>query len=219
VRRFQARAVIAGVTLPLCFAAFGVGACFAQLSNSGNGPTGLGSMSQRNLSAARQAAARGQTAPPPVLPGTKAAPDAIAPGTLGPDALPDDLLFDSINRGDIVTARDALNRGASLEARNILGQTPLELSVDLGRNEITFMLLSRRDEDSSSRQIARTGIGSSGPVAAIAESVKPERRAVRAALPVADSSEASAPAPRFFSGNGGTAIPAAGFVGFGGVTR
>jgi hypothetical protein len=215
VRRFQARAVIAGVTLPLCFLAYGVEACFAQ----SGGQFGLGSMSQRNLSAARQSATQGQAAPPPVLPGTKAAPEAVAPGTLGADALPDDALFDSINRGDIVTARDAMSRGASLEARNILGQTPLELSVDLGRNDITFMLLSRRDEDSSSRQIARTGTDATGHVAAVAEPVRPMRRPMRVALPAAEATEPSTPMPRLFSGNGGAAIPAAGFIGFGGVTR
>jgi hypothetical protein len=221
VRRCHVRAVIAGVTLPLCFVAFGVGACFAQMGQSGNGQFGLGSMSQRNLSAARGSAGHGQAAPPPVLPGTKTAPEAVAPGTLGPDALPDETLFDAINRGDIATARDALNRGASLEARNMLGQTPLELSVDLGRNDITFMLLSRRDEDSSSRQIARTGTGvdSVGTSATVAEPAKPVRRPVRATLPVAAAEEPSTPAPRLFSGNGGAAIPAAGFVGFGGVTR
>ena len=45
---------------------------------------------------------------------------------------PNDALFDAINRGDIAAARDAISRGADLGARNILGMTPMELSVDLG---------------------------------------------------------------------------------------
>jgi hypothetical protein len=57
---------------------------------------------------------------------------------------PTDALFDAINRGDIGTARDAISRGADLHGHNVLGMTPLELSVDLGRNDISFMLLSMR---------------------------------------------------------------------------
>ena len=66
---------------------------------------------------------------------------------------PTDALFDAINRGDIATARDAISRGADLQGQNILGMTPLELSVDLGRNDISFMLLSMRAaDDGRSRQ-------------------------------------------------------------------
>ena len=51
------------------------------------------------------------------------------------------------------TARDAISRGADLQGHNILGMTPLELSVDLGRNDISFMLLSMRAaDDGRSRQ-------------------------------------------------------------------
>ena len=57
---------------------------------------------------------------------------------------PNDALFDAINRGDIAAARDALSRGAELDAHNLLGMTPMELSVDLGRNDISFLLLSYR---------------------------------------------------------------------------
>jgi ankyrin repeat protein len=60
---------------------------------------------------------------------------------------PTDALFDAINRGDIAAARDALNRGADLNGVNVLGMTPMELSVDLGRNDISFLLLSMRGED------------------------------------------------------------------------
>jgi hypothetical protein len=60
---------------------------------------------------------------------------------------PTEALFDAINRGDIATARDAISRGADLHGHNVLGMTPLELSVDLGRNDISFMLLSMRAAD------------------------------------------------------------------------
>ena len=58
-------------------------------------------------------------------------------------------LFDAINRGDGLAARDAINRGADMNGHNILGQTPLDLSIDLNRNPITFLLLSLRDSDTA----------------------------------------------------------------------
>ena len=57
---------------------------------------------------------------------------------------PNDMLFDAINRGDAGDAREALARGADLGAHNVLGMTPVDLSVDLSRNDITFLLLSLR---------------------------------------------------------------------------
>ena len=73
---------------------------------------------------------------------------------------PTDALFDAINRGDIATARDAISRGADLQGQNILGMTPLELSIDLGRNDISFLLLSMRAADdgrAARRQRRRSG--------------------------------------------------------------
>ncbi len=54
--------------------------------------------------------------------------------------------IDAIDRGDAIAARDALNRGADLNARNVLGQRPLDMSIDLSRNSITFLLLSMRSQ-------------------------------------------------------------------------
>ncbi len=86
-----------------------------------------------------------QQAPPPSLPGSHAEPVPVAPPDKETsDMNPTDALFDAINRGDSAAARDALNRGADVNGKNILGQTPLAMSVDLGRNEISFMLLSVR---------------------------------------------------------------------------
>jgi hypothetical protein len=86
-----------------------------------------------------------KTAPPPALPGSrvqKLEPAPAAPGAA--DLPPTEALFDAINRGDILSARDAINRGAELGGKNVLGLTPLDLSIDLGRNDITFLLLSLR---------------------------------------------------------------------------
>ncbi len=81
----------------------------------------------------------------PALPGSVSTTDSIAPPSRpAAEMSPNDALFDAIERGDLAAARDALARGARLDARDVLGETPLELSIDLGRNPITFTLLSMR---------------------------------------------------------------------------
>ena len=83
--------------------------------------------------------------PPPAVPGATARPGTVTPAERATaDLPPTEALFDAINRGDIMTARDAVARGADIDASNLLGLTPLELSVDLSRNDITFLLLSLR---------------------------------------------------------------------------
>jgi hypothetical protein len=153
--------------------------------------------------------------PPPALPGAASHADAVAPSTKNPtDMSPNDALFDAINRGDIAGARDALSRGAELEARNVLGMTPMELSVDLGRNDISFLLLSYRGAG---------GSGSAPPVAQAATPGKPAGAAKAAGKPAAHERVVpvkavvpAAPAtPRLFANDGGTPVPTAGFLGFG----
>jgi hypothetical protein len=130
---------------------------------------------------------------------------------------PTDALFDAINRGDIASARDALNRGADLNGVNILGLTPMELSVDLGRNDISFLLLSMRGEDSGrgSRAVGRDDASggkptkSNAPVRSAAETRTARTKA--AELPVATRPIA---APKLFANDGGTALPSVGFLGF-----
>jgi hypothetical protein len=81
----------------------------------------------------------------PALPGAVTTTDSVAPPTKPASEMsPNDELFDGIERGDIQAVRDALSRGASLDARDVLGETPIELSIDLGRHAITFTLLSMR---------------------------------------------------------------------------
>src|SRR4051812_22029854 len=83
--------------------------------------------------------------PPPALPGAAQNAGRVTPSFRPPtDMEPTDALFDAINRGDISAARDAISRGAELNGHNILGMTPMELSIDLGRNDISFLLLSMR---------------------------------------------------------------------------
>ncbi|HEY0181599.1 MAG TPA: hypothetical protein VGC09_02225 [Rhodopila sp.] len=162
---------------------------------------------------------------PDAVPGARAR-DPVAPATrpVG-DMQPTDALFDAINRGDIAAARDALNRGADLNGVSILGMTPLELSVDLGRNDISFLLLSMRGEDSGrgSRAVgrdtpsapppgmsARAGGKPAGPVKSAGRA--PATKAAQAAsTPPARKAPA---APKLFANDGGTPLPSAGFLGF-----
>ena len=86
---------------------------------------------------------RPTTPPPAGLPGAQSSPGAVAPPSQPTVMMePTDALFDAINRGDLTAARDAVNRGADMNGHNVLGMTPIQLSVDLGRNDITFLLLS-----------------------------------------------------------------------------
>lgn len=66
---------------------------------------------------------------------------------------PTQLLFEAINVGNLYGAQDALNRGADLHATNVLGQTPLEMSIDLNRDRITFLLLSMRGYNNSPQSL------------------------------------------------------------------
>jgi len=166
-----------------------------------------------------QGAPPGPTAarPPPTgLPGAqpKAAP---APPTQPPTMMsPTDALFDAINRGDLSAAQDAVSRGADLNGQNVLGMTPVQLSIDLGRNDITFLLLSASGGAATASQSASAahavplgakGVGH-GRLARTTE--HRQERLVRA------TAAASAPVqtPRLFAGNGGSPIPSAGFLGF-----
>jgi hypothetical protein len=120
--------------------------------------------------------------------------------------LPTDALFDAINRGDIAAARDAISRGADLNGRNVLGMTPMELSVDLGRNDISFLLLSMRAED---HRPSSTAAGQGGkPGEAPRARVKVARQQpVVPAQPVQRT-------PRLFANDGGAPVPSVGFLGF-----
>jgi hypothetical protein len=90
------------------------------------------------------AAAPKVQAPPSPTPSSKTAAPAAEATTDVKSLSPTDALFDAVNRGDLAAARDAVVRGADLNAFNSLGQTPIDASIDLGRNDITFELLAQR---------------------------------------------------------------------------
>ncbi|MBO0711951.1 MAG: ankyrin repeat domain-containing protein, partial [Acetobacteraceae bacterium] len=56
--------------------------------------------------------------PPPSLPGAQDNGRAAPSDKIPTDMLPTDALFDAIDRGDIASARDAINRGADLNGHN-----------------------------------------------------------------------------------------------------
>jgi hypothetical protein len=197
-------AVVSGAVLPSS-------AAWAQGMGMGGGGMG-GGMGGHSKDSSGSPQQKPADAVPDAIPGATArAPAAPASKGVG-DLSPTDALFDAINRGDIAAARDALNRGADLNGVNVLGMTPMELSVDLSRNDISFLLLSMRGGDSgpstptggqdsslawSSAPVANTGKASSGKTVA---------RKTATAKPAA---------PRVVASDGGTPLPSAGFLGFG----
>jgi len=151
--------------------------------------------------------------PPPALPGSRAEATAVAPATRPAlDMAPTDALFDAVNRGDLAAAKDALNRGADIGARNVLGLTALDLAIDLGRNDITFALLAMRGSDTPRQPAVATAAAQPTSRAARRQAAQQSVQVRRARY--AESSPAAAQAPRRFAGDGGTPNPAAGFLGF-----
>ena len=151
-----------------------------------------------------------KASPPPGLPGAQLNKDRVAPSERpATDMQPTDALFDSINRGDIASARDALARGADWNAKNVLGLTPLDQSIDLSRNDITFLLLSLRG--SSPPQV------SSGPASS---EKKPGAKTAAAKPAPRPAAEPAPPRPvaqvRQSPVGGGAPNPQSGFLGFGG---
>jgi hypothetical protein len=151
---------------------------------------------------------------PPAVPGSK--PDVAAAAPAGKAVLdmpPTEALFDAINRGDLASAKDAISRGADLDGHNLLGMSPLDLSVDLGRNDISFLLLSLRGADSPPP----------GRLAASPLPLQKTSTVARVKQPVlSHDAPVASPAPRtpqLFAGSGGAPVPQAGFLGFGGAKQ
>jgi hypothetical protein len=133
---------------------------------------------------------------------------------------PNDALFDAINRGDVAAARDAMSRGAELNAHNVLGMTPMELSVDLGRNDISFLLLSYRGgsdngEGAATQATAPRVATKASKAAAHAIRSASRSRASVTRLEPRVAPPAARQTPRLFANDGGAPVPSAGFVGFG----
>ncbi len=149
---------------------------------------------------------------PAALPGARGNLPAPAAAERAPaDMSPTEALFDAVNRGDIAAARDALGRGADVDGRNMLGLTPLELSIDLGRNDLTFLLLSMR---------GAAGSSASAPPPPAATRPPPRQAAAPAPARVAaQPPRPRTPPPRPSGTDPGTPVPQAGFLGFGAPSR
>ena len=208
------------ISLGLALSAITAASAWAQLIP--NAPVGTGNIATGQRS---QGPAGGAEKPPPpapaAIPGAKAR-EPVAPATrAASDMQPTDALFDAINRGDIAAARDALNRGADLNGVNVLGLTPMELSVDLGRNDISFLLLSMRGEDGGrgARAVAHGNAPSAAPSAPPSvRTAQTKHRSSRKSASVQvtrDAVPAATAAPKLFANDGGTPLPNVGFLGFG----
>ena len=155
----------------------------------------------------------GPGGPAPALPGLAArrAPAPIA-GDPAANLSPNAALFDAISRGDLGAARDAVGRGASLEARNALGLSPLDAAVDQGRNDIVFYLLSTRDMGRGPVISEPSAAGLATPRAAATPAPRPQ--ATQPAAAVAAAAPAAPRNARLWAGDGGTARAEIGFLGF-----
>lgn len=164
-----------------------------------------------------------KSAPPPGVPGARSTPDRAAPADkAAADMQPTDALFDAVNRGDMAAVRDALGRGADVDAHNVLGLTPIDLSVDLGHTSITFLLLSVRGHGAASAPARIPG----APGAAVQvrrapltpvqrEGAVRHERVAEAPRPVARPAPRPVPHRQVVADDGGTPRPSAGFLGFG----
>ena len=146
---------------------------------------------------------------PPALPGVAARRgQAPIPAETPPSAMnPNDALFDGINRGDIATVRDAVARGADVNARNALGLTAVDSAVDQGRPEIMFYVLS-----------VRGMAGNAPPPPEPAPQRGPRVRTpppapVQREAPV-QPVNATPRLPMLWQANGGAPQPSIGFLGF-----
>lgn len=184
----------------------------AQMAGPGGMAGGLGPIGGTSNLHARS---EPQEMAPRALPGASSAGNVSAGPVTDTTGDPTTLLFKAINHGDYAQARAAVGRGANLNAQNALGETPIELSVELNRDRITFMLLSARAEEApaqASTQPASAAPAHAGPAPKVvadkgarhvgASRQAPVRRAAaQSAYPAADDP--------------GRPNPAAGFLGFG----
>jgi hypothetical protein len=115
---------------------------------------------------------------------------------------PTELLFDAIAVGNADAVREAVARGANLNARNVLGQRPVDFAIDVGRSDIAFTLLSLMRAGEAPRPAALP------PAAAPAPRAAPAGRAAPVAAPAPPRT-----AP-LWANDGGAPQPDIGFLGF-----
>ncbi|GEN14134.1 hypothetical protein NCH01_05650 [Neoasaia chiangmaiensis] len=159
---------------------------------------------QKKAEARRAAKA---AAPPTALPGAESQEQEN--GHANADLNPTAALFDAINRGSLGAAKEALNRGADMSGKNVLDQTPLDMAIDLNRNDITFLLLSMRTYNPDGRLATTTTHG------AIETDENGNGHLTIKGSGRQKGAVAVAAGPRYDT-NGGTPQPDIGFLGFAG---
>ncbi len=196
-------------------------AAMAQFSMGNSGGGGSGPDDDREAAdAAQKAQAKADAkaaAPPPAIPGAVTDEATATSGHASIDMEPTAALFDAINRGDITSAKEALGRGADLNGKNVLGQSPLDMAIDLNRNDLTFLLLSMRNNEQGPpvASVADAGPGDGSGGGAAGKSVKASRVKISRADRLA-AKRIPAKQNRQYAADGGTPKPDVGFLGFGG---
>ena len=168
-------------------------------------PTRRRSVGSQGATARSSRARQVEPAPPPALPGARAEPTAVAPADARPPPTcrPPRRCSTRSTAATSPTAKDAVSRGADLNGTNVLGLTPLELSVDLGRNQhlVPAALAARRRPATAPRRGAparRRGAeaADAGPSAlAAARAAERPSAAAQAAAPWPTPSPRRAAAP------------------------
>lgn len=172
---------------------------YAQLSAQGMGGAGGGPKAQPEDQAPDIA--------PSGLPGLSSATQAPATGPQlqrPASGNPTQNLFAAINGNNYAAAQQAVSQGADLNATNQFGETPLDLSIALNRNDITFMLLGTRNE-----LMAQGGGGIMGAPLTLDNTPATHRTAP------AGKPRKAAPLVTKLPDNPGTPNLQAGFLGFG----
>lgn len=179
----------------------------AQLGPSSGPPSSGGSSPSGSIQAPPlQPKSNDNQVLPPALPGAGDVAPTTAPSVAKQQSGdPTAQLFTAINGNDYGSAQDAISRGADLNAQNALGETPIDLSVSLNRNSITFMLLAARNDSGDGSD--GSGQTPSTPAAGYASKGSGK-------TPAAPIKLLGTPTPAA-TNNPGTPNPSAGFLGFG----
>ena len=156
-----------------------------------------------------------EEAPPPALPGVSGTETNPLSQVQIDNEDPTKVLFSAINDGNYAEARAAISRGANLSAKNILSETPIEMSVALNRNNITFMLLSMRAAEGggSGAPGGAPGPAAGSSPASVLKVGNPVHMRAKRLHPFSPAMPQDKPAP-----SPGVPDPAAGFLGFNGAS-
>ncbi len=128
-------------------------------------------------------------------------------------------LFTAINANNYADAQDAISRGADLNAQDPLGESPLDLSIALNHNNITFMILSARNEAGASPTTNGPAYSLGSPSKAPAKktaATKPTVHTVPVKMATVPAPAKPAPTPTSNAATDpGQANVSVGFLGFG----